>query len=306
MGKPKSALRRRAEQALVSRIAAGCSWLVQRLSLRGARRLADAAAWLIMGVFRRRQRLAEANIAAAFPAFSPAEVRRVRRESVRNICRTMVELLRLPRMSPQELQETADCTALSKLQELASGPQGVIVVSAHFGNWEWLGALMVAAGIPVYTVARDAPHSLTARLINEARASHGMKVVGREDLRTMLTVLRAGQVLGILPDQHALEGGVLLEFLGRPAWTFTGPALLAMRTGARVVPVFLARLPDGTFRVEMLPEVEMTDTGDRAADLLTNTRRINAAIEQIIRLYPGQWLWMHDRWKGVAAQTTTE
>ncbi len=306
MSKPKSALRRRVEQAVVSRIAAGCSWLVQRLSLRAARRLADAAAWLIMAIFRRRQRLAETNIAAAFPGFSAAEVRRVRRESVRNICRTMVELLRLPSMAPQELQDMADCTALSGLRQAASGERGVIVVSAHFGNWEWLGALMAAAGIPLYTVARDAPHSLTARLINEARASHGMKVIGREDLRTMLTALRAGEVLGILPDQHALEGGVLLDFLGRPAWTFTGPALLAMRTGARVIPVFCPRLPDGTFRVEVLPEVEMTDTGDRAADLLTNTRRINAAIEQIIRLYPGQWLWMHDRWKGAASQTTTE
>lgn len=306
MRKPKSRGRRRAEQAVVSRIAAGCSWLVQRLSLRAARRLADGAAWVIMGLFRERQRLAEASIAAAFPEFTATEVRRVRRESVRNICRTMVELLKLPSLTPDEMLALTDTTAMPGLRDALASGRGTICVSAHFGNWEWLGALLGAGPVPAHFVARDAPHSVTARIINEARASHGMHVIGREDLRTMLSVLRSGETLGIVPDQHALEGGVLLDFLGRPAWTFTGPALLAMRTGARVIPAFCPRLPDGTFRVEVLPEVEMADTGDRDADLLTNTQRINTAIEQIIRKYPGQWLWMHDRWKGAPPTSATE
>jgi KDO2-lipid IV(A) lauroyltransferase len=287
-------------------VAACCSWLVRRLSLGAARRLADGAAWLVMGLFRARQRLAEANITASFPELSAAEVRRVRQESVRNICRTMVELLKLPSLSPEDVRALTDTSRLTALRTALDQGTGVIVLCAHFGNWEWLGAILAQERVPIHVIARDAPHSLTARLINEARASHGMRVIGREDLRGMLGALRAGEMLGILPDQHALDGGLLVEFLGRPAWTFSGPALIAMRTGARVVPTFCPRLPDGTFRVEVLPEVEMVATGDREADTLTNTRRVTAAIEQIIRMYPGQWLWMHDRWKRSPVGPATE
>jgi len=304
--RPKSKLRHDLEQAVVSRLAALIAWLVRRLSLASAQRLARATAWPLMGLSQKRQRLAEANIAASFPGLSRAAVRRIRHESVLSICQTMVELLKLPGLSPEDLRHLTDTSQLGPIREAQEAGQGVIIVCAHFGNWEWLGAALAQLPRAIHVIARDAPHSTTARLINEARASHGMRVIGREDLRTMLGVLRSGGMLGIVPDQHALEGGILVDFLGRPAWTFTGPALIAMRTGARVFPVFCPRLPDGTFRVEALPELEMANTGDRDADVLTNTRRVMAAIEQIIRRYPGQWLWLHDRWKRTPDEPATE
>lgn len=304
--RPKSRAQRAIEQAIISRIAWLVSVLARRLSLRAVRRLADGVAWVLMRLFPRRQRLAAANIAATFPDFTPQQVRAVREESVRSICRTLVELLKLPSMSAEQLRMAMDTRELERVLAAGREGRGLIVLSAHFGNWEWMGALLADAGLTTYVVARDAHHSLTARLVNDARASHGMKVIGREDLRGMMGALRRGEALGILPDQHALDGGVLIDFLGRPAWSFTGPALLAMRTGARVVPAFCPRLPDGTLALEVLPEVAMVDTGDREADLLTNTRRIHAAIETIIRRHPGQWLWLHDRWKQHPAAETTE
>lgn len=291
----KSRTQHNLEQAVVSRITAGASWLARRVPLSVLRRLADNCAWIVMGLFRKRQRLADANIAATFPQMLPRERTRIRRGAVMNICRTMVELLKLPAMSREELANLVRLEELPMIRDLLQ-TRGVLIVTAHYGNWEWAGARLGDA-LPLTVIARDAPHDVTASLINEARASHGMRVIGREDLRRMMSVLKNREILAILPDQHALQGGILTDFLGRPAWSFTGPALLAARTGAAVVPFFTVRKPDGTFDCEVGSPLDLQDTGDRDADVIANTQLILDAISEAIRRHPEQWLWLHDRWK---------
>ncbi|MGE5532440.1 MAG: lysophospholipid acyltransferase family protein, partial [Bacteroidota bacterium] len=224
-------------------------------------------------------------------------------------CRTMMELLKLPAMTPDQLKELVKFDVGPQLRETLK-ERGILLITAHYGNWEWLGARM-AQEVPVTSIARDAAHDVTASIINNARASHGNKIIGREDLRRMISILRGKEILGILPDQHALQGGILRDFLGRPAWTFTGPALLAARTGAQVLPMFCVRKDDGTFDVEVMPPVELIDTGDRDADVAANTQTIMDAISAAIRRHPEQWLWLHDRWKSKPAdagntEATTE
>jgi Kdo2-lipid IVA lauroyltransferase/acyltransferase len=300
----KSRTRHNLEQAFMSRLAAGGSWLARRLSLRALRRLADCFALVVIACTGKRQRLADANLAAVFPELSSRERDAIRIASVRNICRTMIELFHLPAMTPEELSSRVRLEAGPLLRETVK-ERGILFITAHYGNWEWLGA-RVAQEVPTTVIARDAAHDVTASIINDARASHGMKVIGREDLRRMISVLRSREALGILPDQHALNAGVLMQFLGRPAWSFTGPALLAARTGALVVPVFSVRQDDGTFDIEMLPPLEMVDTGDREADLLTNSQAILDALSDAIRRHPEQWLWLHDRWKMKSPDQTSD
>lgn len=292
---PKSRTQHNLEQALVSRITAGASWLARRLPLSTLRTLADDCAAIVMALFRKRQRLADANIAATFPDMPPRERAAIRRASVVNICRTMVELLKLPAMSQEELARLVRCEDLPMIRDLLN-TRGVLIVTAHYGNWEWAGARLGDA-LPLTVIARDAPHDVTASHINAARASHGMRVIGREDLRRMISVLKNKEILAILPDQHALQGGILTSFLGRPAWSFTGPALLAARTGAAVVPFFCVRQPDGTFDCEVGSPLDLQASGDRDADVIANTQIILDAISDGIRRHPEQWLWLHDRWK---------
>ena len=291
----KSRTRHNLEQALLSRLAAFGSWAAGRMSPRVLGWIADGFAALVMVATRKRQRMADANLAATFPERSHRERDAIRRASVRNICRTMLELFRLPYMSAEQLAACVKLDAGPMMREVLT-QRGILLITAHYGNWEWLGARL-AQEVPITVIARDAAHDLTASIINDARASHGMKVIGRGDLRRMIAVLRSKEVLGILPDQHALNGGVLRNFLGRPAWSFTGPALLAARTGALVLPAFPVRQPDGTFEVEVMPPLDLLDTGDREADLLTNTQSILDTIGDAIRRHPEQWLWLHDRWK---------
>ncbi len=294
----KSLWRRRIEQSLIAALAWLTSLAVRFVSFRGLYLLADALANLIILLVPRRIRMAERNIAATFPHLSPQECRAICRRSVKNIVRTMLEHFKLPYLSAQDLKHLLTGSDLQPMKQALQEGSSVILISAHLGNWEYLGAYASSQVAPLTVIARDAAHPVVAGLINKARQAHKITVLGREDLREMLRVLNAGGMLGILPDQHCAQGGALLEFLGRPAWTFTGPALLAQRSNARVFAAFCVRHFDsGALEVILWPEIELIHTGQRTQDVIVNTQRINKAIEEAIRAYPDNWLWLHNRWK---------
>jgi KDO2-lipid IV(A) lauroyltransferase len=113
----------------------------------------------------------------------------------------------------------------------------------------------------------------------------------------MLRALRSGRILGILPDQHAAGGSIIVDFMGRPAATAVGPATLAARTGAPIIPAFCRRRPDGDFEAVIYPPLPLVNTGDREADVRANTILVNQALEREILAHPEQWLWLHRRWK---------
>ncbi len=290
-------LRRRLEQGAWAVAARATTRLVARLPLGWLRWVADGWARLTLLCAPRRRRLAEENVAASFPEMTPAEVRRVVRRSVRSVSHTMMELFMLPRLSPEGLAQLVETPDLGPVREAHASGCGLILITAHFGNWEFLAARVADEIAPMTVIARDASHAGTASLINQARESHHMRVIGRRDTREMLRVLQGGGLLGMLPDQHAAEGGVRMDFLGRPAWTFTGPAVLAARSGARVFPQFCVREADGRLRIVLYPEIELVHTDDREADVVANTRLISGAIERAIREHPDNWLWLHNRWK---------
>jgi len=282
---------------LIYALMGGAVAVLGMLPLRAVWGLADLVAYLLIAVARRRQRLADANIAVAFPDASAAERRCIRIASVRNATRAMLELLKLPYLPPQRLLELLPLPSLEPIREALASGSGVIIITSHYGPWEWTGVRLGQALGAVSYVVRDHAHPGVAAIINRARACCGLGIIGRDDRLQMVRVLRAGEVLGIFPDQHAAKGGIPVDFLGRPAWTFRGPAWLARATGARVFPVFVRRRADGAFEADLPPEVPMVKTADRDADLAENTRRINAAIEAGIRQAPENWLWLHDRWK---------
>ncbi len=117
-------------------------------------------------------------------------------------------------------------------------------------------------------------------------------------MQAVLQVLRRGETVGILIDQHVSEReGVVVPFFGRPASAMVAPALLALRSGAAAFPVGITRNARGEYRVDIRPEVDIRKSGDLKADLVVNTARFTAAIEAIVRQRPDHWFWVHRRWK---------
>lgn len=294
----KSPLRRAVEQFCVHWVVALLAVLVRCLPLRALRRLATVVAWVVGLCSVRRQRMMERNLQAVFgKRLSSSQRRRIRWQSMVNICKTMAELLKLPQLSEADLRREVSIEGLEHLDAALAQGRGAILVTAHFGNWEYAGAYLSTLGYPVSVVARDANDPLVRDLINKARFSKGVRVLQRSDVSQMMRALKANECVAILPDQHAARGAVRVRFLGLPADSPAGPALLALRTGAPIVPSFAYRQSDDHISCKALPALPIRDTGNRAADVLAITQQINDVIGEAIWKNPEQWLWLHNRWR---------
>lgn len=298
MSDQKRPLKRRIAYLLLRLLLVAVTGLVRILPLSWLRRLATGFAYMLCLLVPSRQQLAQENIRRVFgDRFGPRQRRQIARQVTINICKTMIELFKMPYLSPEQIKQIVSLRGQEHLWAALEQGKGVILLTAHFGNWEVGGARLAIEGFPMVAIARDATDQFTAELINRARQRQGTKVLARDDLRNMLRALRDNQCLAILPDQHAAQGGIIVDFLGRPAATAVGPAILAARTGCAVIPLFGRRRPDDTIDGYILPPLELVHTGDRDYDIKENTTIINRVIGEQIRKYPEQWLWLHRRWK---------
>ena len=181
------------------------------------------------------------------------------------------------------------------LRRAAAAGRGILVLTAHYGNWELLAAAHGLTGLPLSFVVRPLDDPILDDLAGRFRRRSGAElIVKHRAVREVMQALRRGRMVGILLDQNATRGeGVFVPFFGVPASTSKGLALLALRTGAPVVPVFLRREPDGRHCMDVRPPLPAPPD----EDVLTYTAAFNAAIEAAIRRAPEQWLWMHARWR---------
>jgi len=302
----KSPLRRKTEQLIIRWLASGMAWIARILPLRWLQALGNAFGWLIYALVGRRREVALSNLERVFgDRFDERERRRIVLASTRNMTKTMLELLKLPAMSREQLERFAPVRGEEHLREAAEAGDGVIVVTPHFGNWELMAARIASLGYDLSVIAREANDPVTADLIRNSRESSGEQVLERHQVREMLRTLREGNVLGILPDQHAGHTGIWLTFMGLPACTAVGPASLASRTNARIVPGFARRKEDGTLDVYFLPAITVPEGDDRQQSIRQATQRINDVLGEQIRKYPEQWMWMHNRWREPPADLDT-
>lgn len=251
---------------------------------------------------RRDRRVALFNLRLAFPEKMPAEHARILRASCRNLGRMAAEFCHLPQLAVGRLPESvrfADRGAWERAIARA-GQTGAVILTAHFGNWELLAYVHGLLGHPITLVHRAMRNRIFDEAITAVRAGAGTRAIKkRAAAKEALRTLKQHGMVAIPADQNQIFSyGVFVDFFGVPACTTPGPARLAMLTGAPIFPVFLVREGDcNRHRIEVLPEIEMVTTGDRTADIRTNTQRCTAVIEDMIRRYPEQWIWFHKRWK---------
>jgi KDO2-lipid IV(A) lauroyltransferase len=176
---------------------------------------------------------------------------------------------------------------------LAQG-RGVLLITAHFGNWERVAAWMVLNGYKLSVIARDADDQGVNALVNELREGPGTEVIPRgRAARASIERLRKNEIIGILPDQNAHE--VYIPFFGKPAGTVLGPGVLAERTGALAVPVFSFYEGDGRYLVRFYPVLAPDEGYTVKGEGMM--RAINRLLESVVRERPDHWLWFHDRWR---------
>ena len=226
------------------------------------------------------------------------QVKRVARQTFRNFARAAIEFFVVQDMSDQELRRVIPLRGKEHLDAALAKGNGAIFVTGHLGNWELLARGLVMAGYKINVIARDSDDPAMTGLFNTIRQSGGYTVLSRDDaIGPALRCLRKNEVLGILPDQNTLGPCVFAEFFGRPAATATGPAVFSIRTGAPILTGFAARKENGNYEGIIYPAISFHPTGDRDSDVRTLVQAYTTAIENEIRKYPDQWLWLHGRWR---------
>lgn len=243
------------------------------------------------------RRLALSNLTLAYgERQSRGQIRRLARTVFRELGRNVVDVARLPRVTAANVGSLVRADGLSHLESAYGEGKGVVAVSAHLGNFELMGAFLALKGYAVTVVAAPLYDARLDALLRENRVRSGLEVVPRDRATSaILRALRKGHVVGLLVDQDTRGAGIAVPFFDHLARTPTGPAVLADRTGAPIVPMAIHRLPDDTHLVTVRPPIR--PAGRTPEDVETTTRAYTGELERFIRKAPAQWVWMHDRWK---------
>jgi tetraacyldisaccharide-1-P 4'-kinase len=250
-------------------------------------------------VVRGRDRLAMRNLRATFPEKSQRELRMILDKCWQHFGREVLQSIRNQKLSLDEVAARCDFENAELLHEAIARGRGTVLITAHWGSWEIAGLVLTSIIENIRTVARPLDNELLEADLQKLRAKTGAEVVDRRKAaRVLLRGLAENAVVVLLPDQAVVpREGVLVPFLGRPAWTTPAPAKMAVRSGSTIVFGFCR--PDGLrHRIVLEEAVDVTQLAEDAKDPAALTTYINDVISRRIREQPELWLWMHDRWKG--------
>jgi KDO2-lipid IV(A) lauroyltransferase len=252
------------------------------------------------GLARGERGKALQSLAIAFPERSDRERRELALHCFRHLGRSAFELASLRKVDSIDAWVDWPPEDRARLERAVARGRGVVLVTGHVGNWELLGQCISRSRIAkLSAVAKETTDARLTSFITEFRAEGGLQSLwrgGEGAAKSILSALRAGEILGLLIDQDTNVQSVFVPFFGRPAATPRAAADLALRTSAEVVVAFCQRNEQGRYRISV-EEVAFEPTGEREADVLSLTARLTARIEAAIRRAPAQWVWMHRRWK---------
>lgn len=249
-------------------------------------------------LFGKKTREATMNsIRVVFPGLGDAEAKKMAMAAFINQSKNLVELMRYPSLKKRDIDAKIKFEGLDNLKSALARGRGVILLVAHIGNWELLGAVWGLLGHRVYSFFLDARIDAIGKILNDLRESRGIKLIPRAELKKSVQCLKENAMLGVIADQDGGENGVYTEFFGRIVSAPRGPAALARNTGATILPNFLVRNGDDTYTMIMQKPIILDKTKSKEADIKNYTVLFLSIYEKIIRHYPEQWLWMYDRWK---------
>ena len=243
----------------------------------------------------KRKMVAYANLKAAFsPGKSPKELNRIVKDMYINLVQGFAEIVSMTKIDAKYVEKYIDVRNIERIERLSKLPEGVIFISAHFGNWELNAVVSAIKGFPLYFLGREQKMKRLSELINLFRETKGSVVIRKgTDVKTIIRVLHEGKIVGMAGDQNAGMHGQLLDVFGRPGSTAVGPFRIAERTGAYILPAFIHRVK-GPYHVLVIEEPMKINKDE---DIIPYMEKYNRLLEKHVGAHPEQWLWMHKRWK---------
>jgi len=265
-----------------------------------ARAAAIALAQLIYLLHFRLRHVGMRNLALAFPEKTKRERARILRGEFTSLGRQLAEVCHFPKYTLENVGQVITYEGFENYERARARGKGVLFLTAHFGGWELSAFAHSLHGHPLHVVMRPLDNIYLDRLMHEYRTMHGNTTVDKDDfVRGLLGAMKKGETVGILMDTNMTPPqGIFVDYFKIPACTASGLARIALRTDAAVVPGFTIWDPVlRKYRLHFDPAVELVRTGNDETDIAANTQLFTKIIEDYVRRYPDQWLWVHRRWK---------
>lgn len=224
----------------------------------------------------------------------------IAKETFKNLGISLVEVIKIYYGLGGKIIDNVEVKGIENYNQAKLRGRGIILITGHCGNWELMGLTLGVKIANVTFVARKQNNPYLNKLVEKTRVKYGNKIVYKKGaLKVLLSELKKNKGVGILMDQAVLKNeGYIIDFLGKPAWTTKMPALIARKTDAAVIPVFINR--DGDRHViNIHPEVILSGEEDIEKAIIEDTKNFSKYIEDYIKSHPSEWLWIHRRWKRV-------
>lgn len=244
-----------------------------------------------------RRKLVDEQLAAVNLNFSTRQRRALWLAIVTHQWQNLLEFLRLPSLTKENLADRITFSGLEHFEQARTAGRGALLVTAHFGNWEVMGASLALAGYPLDMMVRRQSGQFD-EIVTSLRETPGNRVFDRVNSgRKILRILKENGIVGVVSDQHTDNAGVPVTFLGRPCKATGAPVAFALKTGAPIIPGYSVRLGFERHHVVLLPPIGLEVTGDKERDIADGTMKYTRVIENFVRRHPEQWFWFHRRWR---------
>lgn len=271
------------------------------LSWRLGVRLGGRIGFLLYYLLRRERERSLENLRIAYGTDkSDQECRQIIRKNFQNLGKALIEILNFQKLKSHQIESLVTIEGEEYLREAESEGKGIILVTGHIGNWELMAAAISLRGYQLHVIASPLYDPRIDEWIIRLRSRFNVETISRgspSSSKKILNVLRKREVLGLLIDQDTHVNGVFVNFFNKKAYTPAGAAQLALRSDAVTLMCFITRLPNDQHRITIEKPLTLINTSDTGKDIEMNTALFTSRIEEHIKYYPDQWVWMHRRWK---------
>ena len=275
------------------------SKLLSFLGVRKSRVFALPLTFLFFFLIPIRKKTVINNMKIAFPQLSYKEIKKIAFKTYKSFLITLIEILCLPASTEEEIRYSITFENIELIKRKFNEGNGVILLSAHFGNWEYVALSSSAQlNLPFSVVVKDQRNPYITNWMNRARTKWSNEVVPLGiSIRKIYQTLKSKKIVAMVADQRAPKESMKIKFFGKEVPVHTGPAILAIKTGAPLLYGIPVRQPDFSYKTEMVEISQKNLPEDESEKILELTKRHMNYLEKYIKEYPERWRWMHKRWK---------
>jgi len=262
--------------------------------------IAKGLAVFIYTIDKKHRKIAHVNLDLAYGDTLPNEQKeKIVKATYLNLMLLLIDFIKNQGISKEDLLEKVTFENETVLEDALKNDQKIILMTAHYGNWELLPLSIAAKFGPLTGVGRKLDSNVMDQILNKNRQQFDIEMLDKKGaMRDMISVLKNNRMLGLLVDQNTSENeGILVDFFGKPVRHTPAAAILARRFDALIIPAFITTNDYSHYKITFYEPIETDKTEDKDKDISDSVQKQAKITEEIIRKKPEEWFWLHKRWK---------